>query len=254
MPADVERVIALGASNLTRGFHTVVSTARARWGPDVEVLGALGHGRSYGAPSKFLFRGLPGILESGLWQELSRRPPAPTRALITDIGNDILYGFAATQILAWIDEAIDRLHRATADIVITDLPLATIRRLSVRKFLFFRSLFVPRCRLTLAHVVDTAEEVSDGIARLASARNLRFVRLNPDWYGFDPIHMRMAVWHTAWQQILDGAVVGSNDNGPWLEGLRLYFMFPERQALFGRERVRPQTGARLERGGRVWLF
>jgi hypothetical protein len=42
------RVVALGASNLTRGFQTIVSTARLVWGPDVEVLAALGHGRSYG--------------------------------------------------------------------------------------------------------------------------------------------------------------------------------------------------------------
>ena len=48
MADQIRRVVALGASNLTRGLHTVVSTARTEWGPDVEVLGALGHGRSYG--------------------------------------------------------------------------------------------------------------------------------------------------------------------------------------------------------------
>lgn len=38
------RVVALGASNLTRRFQTVVSTARSVWRPGVEVLTALGHG------------------------------------------------------------------------------------------------------------------------------------------------------------------------------------------------------------------
>ncbi len=70
IPPAIGRVVALGASNLTRGLQTVVATATATWGPDVEVLAALGHGRSYGAPSRLLIRTLPGILESGLWKDL----------------------------------------------------------------------------------------------------------------------------------------------------------------------------------------
>lgn len=247
-------MLALGASNLTRGFHTVVSTARARWGPGVEVLAALGHGRSYGADSKFLVRGLPGILQSGLWQALPRLAPATTRAIVSDVGNDILYGFPAAQTLAWVEEAVDRLQQFTSDIVLTDLPVTTIRSLSNRKFLFFRSLFVPRCRLSLAQVAGTAEQVSEGLVQLASRRRLRFVPLDPAWYGFDPIHMRVSIWRSAWQQILCDAVDDGTDNGPWLEGLRLYFMFAERQSMFGVDRVSPQTGVRLTHGARVWLF
>ena len=86
----IARIVALGASNLTRGFQTVVSTARRAWGPEVEVLGALGHGRSYGAMSRFAMRTRPGILESELWTDLSRLPPAATRGLVTDVGNDLL--------------------------------------------------------------------------------------------------------------------------------------------------------------------
>ena len=52
LAAGVERVAALSASNLTRGFRTVVSAARAAWGPEVQVLAAIGHGRSYNAPSR----------------------------------------------------------------------------------------------------------------------------------------------------------------------------------------------------------
>src|SRR5438552_11262132 len=107
----VGRLAALGASNLTRGFQAVVSAARAAWGGEVEILAALGHGRSYGVRSRVAFRALPGILESGLWPELESRPRAVTRALVTDVGNDIPYGFLADQILAWVEEALDRLGR-----------------------------------------------------------------------------------------------------------------------------------------------
>jgi hypothetical protein len=254
MPDAVERVIALGASNLTRGFHRVVSTARRRWGGDVEVLAALGHGRSYGARSQFLARTLPGILESELWDTLAQLPPAVTRGLITDIGNDILYGYPAPQVLAWVEQAVDRLQQHTRDLVITDLPLDNIRALSQRKFLFFRSLFVPRCRLTQAQVVDAAAQINEGLAALATRRGLRFVRLDAGWYGLDPIHMRIAAWSAAWQEILCGVIEAPHHNEPVLEAWRLYLMRPQRETIFGTERVSPQTGLRLARGGRVWLF
>lgn len=254
MPADVARVVALGASNLTRGFQTVVSSARTSWGPEVEVLAALGHGRSYGATSHFLIRALPGILECGLWRELESRPHAPTRALVTDIGNDILYGSSAPQILGWIAEALGRLQRTTTDIVLTDLPLAGILRMSEAKFLLVRSVFAPSCRLPFAHVRETAESVNAGLAHLAVVHGARFCHLKPEWYGFDPIHIRPSLWRPAWQDILGVPSMSNGTRGGGMESATLHLMPAERQWLFGREQFTPQSGRRLRAGGRVWLF
>lgn len=251
MPADVTRVVALGASNLTRGFQTVVATARSAWGPHVEVVAALGHGRSYGSDSLFLARRLPGILQSGLWRQLEAAPRASTRALVTDVGNDILYGFSAQQVLAWVDDALERLQRLTHDIVLTDLPLVSIRGLSRAKFYAFRSVLAPSCRLSFERVLEVAERVNAGLAELADARNVRLFRLRPSWYGFDPIHMRPALWRPAWQEIL-GAHRAADGSGA--EALRLYFMRPERRWLFGVEQFTRQSGTPLARGAHVWLY
>jgi hypothetical protein len=251
-PAAVARVVALGASNLTLGFQTVVATARAAWGPGVEVVAALGHGRSYGANSTVVIRTLPGILQSGLWRKLESLPAVPTRGLITDVGNDIIYGYSAEQTLAWVDEALSRLQSFTRDIVLTDLPLTTIRRLSQAKYVALRSVMAPACRLSLGQVVERAELVNAGLVRLAAARGVRFVHLSPDWYGFDPIHIRVAARPAAWQEI-----VGSQVNGvrrSRVESLRLLLMPPERQWLFGVERLSPQSGKALRSGSRVWLY
>jgi hypothetical protein len=232
----------------------VVATSRAEWGRDVEVMAALGHGRSYGVASRLAFRTLPGILQSGLWHELESRPRVPTRGLVTDVGNDILYGFSAEQTLAWVAEAVRRLRSITDDIVVTDLPLASIRRLSPQRFLLFRSILVPSCRLSLAQVLDTAEKVDAGLAELSSDHGATFFRLNPDWYGFDPIHIRPSLWRAAWQEIL-GCQPSVDDGGfSRLEGVRLYLRPPERQWLFGVERFTPQTGSALPSGGRAWLY
>lgn len=248
------RIVALGASNLTRGFQTVVSTARSVWGPEVEILAALGHGRSYGAPSQFLFRTLPGILKSGIWAELEQRAPMMTRALVTDIGNDILYGFSVERTLGWTEEVLRRLARVTQDIVLTGLPLASVYRLSQLKFLAFRSMLVPSCRLTLSQIIDRAEGVHEGLVKLSSVYGAKFFELDPAWYGFDPIHVRPSCWRTAWQEILGEQVLGPHEARSVVEAVRLYLMPPERCSFFGIEQVTPQSGAALRSGGQVWLY
>ena len=187
---NIGRVVAVGASNLTRGFHTVVATARSLWGPDVEVMAALGHGRSYGGPSTFLVRGLPGILQSGLWRELESHPPAQTRALVTDVGNDIMYGHPPAQILEWVDGCVARLRRFTPDVVVTSLPDAATTGLPAARYLFLRSIFFPRCRLSLEDILRIGREVDRGLETIAADRGATFRRLRPEWYGLDPIHIR----------------------------------------------------------------
>ncbi|MDF0675247.1 MAG: hypothetical protein P0120_13045 [Nitrospira sp.] len=248
------RVVALGASNLTRGFQTIVSTARSVWGPDVEVLSALGHGRSYGSPSRFLHRTLPSILKSGLWAELERRPSMTTRGLVTDVGNDILYGFSVERTLGWVEEALARLRVFTNDIVLTDLPLASIHRLSNLKFLAFRTVLVPFCRLSLAQVLDRAELVNEGLTKLSAVYGTKLFRLDPAWYGFDPIHVRPSRWRSAWRQILGAQPETEMSGGSAIESVKLYFMRPERRCLFGVEQFTPQSGVVLRSGGQVWLY
>jgi hypothetical protein len=258
MPPDITRVVAFGASNLTRGFQPVVSSARDEWGPEVEVVAALGLGRSYGMPSRLWGRGLPGILQCGLWQALERLPPAPTRALITDVGNDILYGAPADEIVGWVGACVDRLQPFTRDIVLTDLPLANALALRPAKFLLFRTILFPKCRLSLTQVIDIAERVVAGLEQLAADRGARFFRLKCEWYGFDPIHIRPRCWREAWREILCGnPYVAPTELGSALrtsEAVRLFTLRPERQWIMGFEQVTPQPGVRLRRGGRVWLY
>jgi hypothetical protein len=253
-PIAPRRIVALGASNLTRGLEVVVTTARQVWGPDIEVLAALGHGRSYGSESRILVRTLPGILQSGLWRKLDALPPAPTRALLTDVGNDILYGFPPAQILSWVEEALDRLGRVSDDIVLTGLPRVGVGEISSARFLFFRSILFPSCRLSLQEVSDAARRLNDGLAAAAAARGARFMELRPEWYGVDPIHIRPSLWRSAWHEILCGAQDEGRVRASWVEGWRLYLMRPEHQRLFGREFGRPQEGVPLKAGARIWLY
>jgi hypothetical protein len=249
-----KRIVALGASNLTRGFQTIVATSRQEWGRDIEVIAALGHGRSYGSESRVLARTLPGILQSGLWRQLAQLPAVSTRVLLTDVGNDILYGFSPAQILEWVEEALNRLERYSNDIVVTGLPRVGLTDISAPKFLFFRSLLFPRCRLTFSEVAESARIVNEGLMTLAHARGARFVPLRAEWYGVDPIHIRPSRWQPAWREILCGEPRPGRDRMPFMEGWRLYAMRPEHQRIFGVEWGAAQHGVALRAGGRVWLY
>jgi hypothetical protein len=253
-PGRLARVVALGASNLTFGLPSLVAAARDACGPDVEVLAALGLGRSYGIDSTVVARTLPGIVHCGLWRALEQRPPASTRALITDVGNDIVYGCAPSQILSWVDECITRLRRFTDDIVVTDLPLDSIRRLKRLKFLLFRSITYPRSRLALGPAIAASEQVAEGLAALASQRRVRLFRPRAEWYGFDPIHIRRRDWCHAWPELLCAGERPGLARASWPEAMRLALALPERQRLFGFEQLTPQSGRRLSRGARVWLY
>jgi hypothetical protein len=255
-----KRIVALGASNLTRGFQTVVRLGRQVWGEDLEVMGALGHGRSYGMDSRILGRTLPGILQCGLWRELSNLPRANTRALVTDIGNDILYGATVPDILGWVEECIDRLKSVGARVTLTDLPLVSIRRVSAARFFFFRSVLVPSCRLSFQEVVGASQELAEGLEMMATRLGVTWFQLRPEWYGFDPIHMRPSSWARAWTEILlageldQGTDYPTQASGGWVEGVRLYLAPPEKRWLFGVQQTHKQPVLSLRGGSNLWMF
>src|SRR6185312_15364145 len=98
-----------------------------RAGGPVEVLAACGHGRSYIAWSRFLaIRHLPGIAGCGLWQALEDRPGLSTVALLTDAGNDLVYGAPVPAIVRGIEACLEKLAARRAQIVLTPLPLARL--------------------------------------------------------------------------------------------------------------------------------
>src|SRR5215212_11255282 len=135
------RVILLGASNLTRSFPTVVATVRQTWSEPVEIMAAMGHGRSYGQDSSVLGRKFSGIFPCALWRDLQTRPSLPTAALVTDIGNDMLYGVSSDQLLDWVERCLDRLDEVGAATIVTQLPTESLERLGKVRFQLFRRLF-----------------------------------------------------------------------------------------------------------------
>ena len=258
MSEPTRRVVLLGASNVVVSFATIVQTAQRTWDVPLEIMAAMGHGRSFGQESVVLGRKFSGIFSCALWQDLQARPSLPTAALVTDVGNDLMYGVTPKKLLEWVVACLDRLSDAGAMTIVTELPLATLAGLSERRFRFFRHLLFPRSQLTLTAAKTLAVEVSDGLRELAASRKMPVISVSGDWYGFDPIHLRASVRQRAWPQILApwrAAGVLPTVRAPrLLERVRLARLAPFEREVFGRVRRASQPSGRLADGTTISLY
>jgi hypothetical protein len=250
------RVIILGASNVARGLPTVVATARQVVGTPLEFFLAGGHGRSFGQPSWFCARRLPAILECDLWEELARRPPLPTFALVTDIGNDIVFGASNSQIARWVGECLERLGQVADQIILTRLPLGSLQGLTPYRYWLIRTLFFPHSRLGCREALDRALELDGLVQELACRHGIKTVTPNGDWYGFDPIHIRRTHLESAWRTILgawQADSAGRDAPGNLYQSLRLRSLRPSRH-LFGIYFVQRQPASQLVDGSTISLY
>lgn len=189
-PEPGTRIILLGASNLTLSLDMVIKLMQQRCGGDNDVLVAAGHGRSYGQNSQFLARGLPGITCSGLWTHLELAATRPTYAFLTDIGNDIPYGYMPEQILQWVNLCVEQLQKQKARIVMTNVPIKSIESLSEWRYKLFRTICFPFCRLSRGEIVSRARVVHRGLVEMAARKHFELYEQEPVWFGSDAIHVR----------------------------------------------------------------
>jgi hypothetical protein len=256
----MQRVILLGASNVTISFPILVGLLRSRLTGPLEILSAHGHGRSYGAWSRILVRALPGIKDCQLWERLTPAAPQPDRtlALITDVGNDILYGYAIEEIADWLESSVRRLAQQRASILLTGLPLNSARSLSGTRFRLFRSLFFPHSRLTLSETLERAESLNDAVRRIAQAFNATIIEPLDDWYGFDRIHIRrshrVAAWSSVVAQWLSAAPTSDAVDASWRQSLRLWNLRPARRRWLGMLRSADQPVLRFDDGTTLSVY
>lgn len=155
--------------------------------------------------STVLSRDLPGILECGIWPALAEyvadRPhsTAPRVALVTDVGNDLLYQVPLPNIVGWLEECLHRLHELGFESVVTSIPMQSVLAMGPLRFMMYRNLLFPECRMTLNHVREGAAELDAAIRNVAEARGLQVVEPRGKWYSADPIHIRQSRQRRAFQ-------------------------------------------------------
>jgi len=204
----MQRIVLLGASNLSLGFESVVSLCQLQLEKKPRhIYFAMGHGRSYGNWSRLFSRKLPGILQCGLWDALNELKEVEenlrTVALLTDIGNDLLYGATPRELSTWVRRCVEQLQEQHTKIVLALPPIRSIESISAWRFVFFRTLFFPKATKNLSQLLNEVTELNSLLEDLAKTHSLILKEPHNDWYGFDPIHIRRRLRTTAWHNLLN---------------------------------------------------
>lgn len=247
-------VVLLGASNLTLGFPLLLKLLQRSFPGPVEVFAAHGHGRSFGISSTVFARSLPGITVSRLFGDLEQALESSTAApcvLITDIGNDVMYGVPVPQILEWVEACVEACAVHEAHITLTQLPLASLQTLGPRRFRIARSLLFPRAKLTWDELLPVVEQLAAGVRNLAERRHAQLIAPRADWYGLDPIHIRRSARPEAWREIVSAwpleQTVPRLPAPALFECARVWRFRPAERTLLGRRQLRTQPTHRSER-------
>ena len=262
-------VVALGASNLSRGLFRLLQASRFCSSSAFDLVVAAGHGRSYGVNSRIWKRSLPSILESGLWRSLDKMlnvavsKNSPRLAVITDIGNDLLYGFPVEQIAEWVEEVVHRLHQQQFNIVITKLPIESIQSVGPSRFRLLKTFFVPGCRQSLEEIKEQCRQMNHNIVRLAKKYELSIIEQPGSWYGLDAIHVRRSCLDSLWSRVLECWPVCSSNTkvcqgasrwNSWKEWSYLCTASAEVRSLAGIKIFTPQPVFQLSDTSRIFIY
>jgi len=250
--------VLLGASNLTLAFPLVVGRLRSRLAGPIEILAALGHGRSYGRTSSVLFRELPGIDVCGLWSALEADGSRETLAVLADLGNDIVYGAEVEEIAAWVERSLSRLSAAGARTAIVRMPIDVVERIGELRFRLARGIIFPGRRIDLATVRARVKALDETLVRMARDRSIALVDQPRAWYGLDPIHIVRSRRPQAWDTILSALEPGSDPvRSGELSGAdrrALARARPQWRRFLGREGRHAQPSAELLDGTTIALY
>ncbi len=193
----------MGASNLARGYRALTHCLVSGLAPQrVEVFNAMGPGRGYCAWGGIFNIRYPSIGSSGILESARAHADRDCRvvALITDIGNDIMYGVPASEIIACLDTLLQKLNALNAEVFVHPIPLDFSKDVSKRQFRILKTIFYPRSAIDYHQAQEAVSAINDFLRTQAGGR----IHLLPgakDFCGVDKIHYSIFRSHKAWSRV-----------------------------------------------------
>lgn len=196
-------LILLGASNLARGYSALVDFIRRQLAPrPVEVLAAFGPGRGYCSWGGIFHVTYPPIDSSILFKKAEKRAQTAhsVHVLMTDIGNDILYGVDAGRIIQTIEGIQGRLLNMNARVYTTTLPAYFEQEISPAVYYGIRTLLFPSSRVSPEQVTEAVIRINDFLRTPHDKRISNLPALD-SFLSWDHIHYSLLQGHEAWTRV-----------------------------------------------------
>ena len=195
--------ILFGASNLARSFYGLkLSIKRCIHPRPATFIHAMGPGRGYLGRGGILNTTYPPIIDCGILESIqkTRKPNQQIIALITDIGNDIMYGVHSEKIIEGLQNILDTLGEVTKNIFITPIPINLKNDIGEFYFRVLRCIFFPKSSIQYSQTLESIKIINQFILHSPNKKTT-VINGMEQFSGLDKIHYSFFKSHLAWAHI-----------------------------------------------------
>jgi hypothetical protein len=202
-PSDKILFLLMGASNLARGYSMFtrhISSCLEK--NKTEFLNALGPGRGFCARGGMFNFTYPPIQDCRILDVAEKKSCDTRIVLITDIGNDLMYGVSADTLIESLDELIGRALQWDAEIFMTSIHVSLKKDVSRTTFFILKSFFYPGSSITYEET-DLFIIKVNGYLEEKARKNERVHLISGmgSFAGADKIHYSLLKTHSAWEKV-----------------------------------------------------
>ena len=196
--------IFLGASNLARSFHGLkYCIERCIFPRPASFVHAMGPGRGYVSRCGILNAIYSPILGCGILEAVRNKKikDQSVVALITDIGNDIMYGVSSEKIINGLQYLLNSLGEFKTNIFITSIPVDLENDISELHFHIIRQIYFPKSPVKYSQTSNNIKAINKFILQ-SSNKKITVINDMKQFCGIDKIHYSIFKSQPAWSHVV----------------------------------------------------
>jgi len=169
-----------------------------------EFLNALGPGRGFCARGGMFNFTYPPVQDCRILEACEKKSCEKIAILITDLGNDLMYGVSADTLIETLDELIDRTLQWDAEIFLTAIHVNLKKDVSPTTFFILKSFFYPGSSVTYEEADLFIQKVNDYLEEKSRQNEkVHLITEMESFAGADKIHYSLLKTHSAWTKVTD---------------------------------------------------
>ena len=195
--------VLLGASNLARGYCALTQHISKNIS-DAEFVSALGPGRGYCTQGGFLNFSYSPIGECQIMEQAKVYNERGFRmtVLLTDIGNDIMYGVPEQVLIQCIDTLIEKSLQLNAEVFVTSIHVNVCKDMGGISFELLKAIFYPNSLVTINKADSIVNKVNHYLKEKSSQNeHVHLISGLGRFCGLDKIHYSLFKSHIVWSRI-----------------------------------------------------
>jgi hypothetical protein len=195
----------MGASNLARGYSLLTRyLSKCLEVKNIEFLNALGPGRGFCAKGGMFNFIYPPIQDCQVIEAVDQKTKNTRVVLITDLGNDLMYGVTADSLIECLDMLIDRMLKWNAEIFLTSIHINIKKDISRTIFYILRFIFYPRSKINFEEADLLITKVNCYLEeKTRKNKKVHLITGMESYVGLDKIHYSLLKMHKAWSKVTD---------------------------------------------------